>query len=159
MGQVEWKLFHVLAVVLFLGNLVTCLFWAAHGNRSRDPSVIVHIFGGIRRADRWFTLPGALAIVLGGVAASIRLEMDVFGTGWILWGAGLFGIGLVVLATVRAALQRDLFELAIAGDAEHLAWKEYELLYGYWWMASLAAIAALLLAVVVMVYRPALPGF
>lgn len=159
MGQAEWKLFHVLAVVLFLGNLVTCLFWAAHANRSRDPSVIAHTFGGIRRADRWFTFPGALALLVGGVAASIRGHLDIFGTGWVLWAMGLLGIGLVVLSTVRAALQRDVEELAVAGDAEHLSWKEYELLYGYWWMASLVAIAAPLLAVVLMVYRPPLPGF
>lgn len=159
MGQAEWRLFHVLAVALFLGNLVTCLFWAAHANRSRDPSVIAHTYLGIRRADRWFTVPGAVALLVGGVAAAIRLELPVFGTGWIVWAIGLLGIGLVVLATVRADLQRDLVELAVAGDAEHLAWKEYELLYRYWWMASLVGIAAPLLAVVLMVYRPPLPGF
>lgn len=159
MGQAEWELLHVLAVVLFLGNLMTCLFWAAHATRSRDPSVIAHTFDGIRRADRWFTLPGVLTMLVGGVVAAIRLDLAVFGTGWIVWALGLLGIGLLVLATVRAALQRDLLELAVSGDAEHLAWKEYELLYRYWWMASLVAIAAPLLAVVLMVYRPPLPGF
>lgn len=159
MDQAGWTLFHVLAVVLFLGNLVTCLFWASHANRSRDPSVIAHTFHGIRRADRWFTLPGAVAILVGGVVAAIRLDLAVFGTGWIVWALGLLGIGLLVLATVRAALQRDLVELAVAGDAEHLSWKEYELLYRYWWMASLVGIAAPLLAVVLMIFRPPLPGF
>ncbi len=159
MGQAEWKLFHVLAVVLFLGNLVTGLFWASHADRSRDPSVIAHTFDGIRRADRWFTLPGALALLVGGIAAAMRLDVAIFGTGWIVWAIGLLGIGLVVLTTVRAGLQRDLVELAVAGDAEHLAWKEYELLYRYWWMASLVGIAAPLLAVVLMVFRPPLPGF
>lgn len=159
MGQAEWKLFHVLAVVLFLGNLITCLFWGALANERRDPAVIAHTFAGIRRADRWFTLPGAIALLVGGVAAAIRLDLPVFGTGWILWAMGLLGIGLVVIATVRSALQRDLEELAVAGDAEHVSWSEYDLLYRYWWMASLAGIAAPLLAVILMVYRPPLPGF
>jgi len=35
LGIHEWRLFHVLSVVLFLGNLITGLFWAAHATRTR----------------------------------------------------------------------------------------------------------------------------
>ena len=160
MGQAEWRLLHVLAVVLFLGNLVTGLFWAAHANRTRDPRLIGHAFAGIRRADSWFTLPGAVGIVVGGVAVAIRLELDVLATGWVLWGVGLFGIGLVVLVTVRARLQKDIAEeLAGLDDGGDVAWGEHELLYGYWRTWTLIAIVAPLLAVLLMVYRPPLPGF
>lgn len=160
MGQVEWRLLHVLAVVLFLGNLATSLFWAAHAHRTRDPRLIAHAFAGIRRADLWFTLPGAVGILVGGVAVALRLQLDVFGTGWILWGMGLLGIGLVVLATVRAGLQRDIHdELIGLDDTDDVAWSEHDLLYGYWRSWTLIGIAAPLLAVLLMVYRPPLPGF
>lgn len=159
MSEVEWRLFHVLAVVLFLGNLTTSLFWAAHAGRSRNPSVIAHTFGGIRRADLWFTLPGAIGIVVGGLAAASRFDLPVFGTGWIVWAMGLLGIGLVVIGTVRAGLQRDIQEELAGEEADEVAWSEFELLYRYWWTWTLIAIAAPLLAVLLMVYRPPLPGF
>jgi len=159
MGPVEWRLFHVLAVVLFLGNLVTSLFWAAHARRSRSPAVVAHGFAGIRRSDLWFTLPGALGIVVGGVAAAIRLELSIFGTGWVVWAIGLLGMGLVVLATVRLGLQRDLEELVGAGSGDDVPWSEFELLYRYWRTWTLIAIAGPLCAVLLMTYRPPLPGF
>lgn len=159
MGPVEWRLFHVLAVVLFLGNLATSLFWAAHASRTRNPAVVAHTFAGIRRSDLWFTLPGAVGIVIGGVVAAFRMELSIFGTGWIVWAIGLLGMGLVVLATVRAGLQRDLEELVGSGTGDEVPWKEYELLYRYWWSWTLIAIAGPLGSVLLMAYRPPLPGF
>ena len=53
-----WKLIHVTAVILFLGNIITGLFWKAHADRSRDVRFIAHTMEGIIRADRWFTIPG-----------------------------------------------------------------------------------------------------
>lgn len=159
MGIHEWRLFHVLSVVLFLGNLATGLFWAAHATRTREPAMISHAFSGIRRADRWFTVPGAIGILIGGIAAAIRIEEPIFGTGWIVWAIGLLGIAAVVLATVRVGLQRDLEELTTGTTAEEMSWKEYDMLYGYWRAWTVIAIAAPLLAVLLMVYRPPLPAF
>lgn len=159
MGIHEWRLFHVLSVVLFLGNLITGLFWAAHATRTRELAVISHTFVGIRRADRWFTIPGGIGILIGGIAAAIRVEQPIFGTGWIIWAIALLGIAAVVLASVRSGLQRDLQEMTATGTADEVSWKEYDLLYGYWRTWTLIVIAAPLLAVVLMVYRPSLPAF
>jgi uncharacterized membrane protein len=159
MGSVEWRLLHVLAVVLFLGNLTTSLFWAAHATRTRHSSVVAHTFEGIRRSDLWFTLPGALGIVAGGVAAAVRMELSILGTGWVVWAIGLLGMGLGVLVTVRAGLQRDLQELVGSGSGDDVPWKEYDLLYRYWRSWTLIAIAGPLGSVLLMTYRPPLPGF
>lgn len=159
MGLEEWRLFHVLAVVLFLGNLATSLFWAARASRTRDPAVVAYTFGSIRHADLWFTLPGALGIVIGGVAAALRMELPIFGTGWVIWAIGLLGMSLVVLVTVRAGLQRDLQELVGSGSGDEVPWKEFDLLYRYWRSWTLIAIAGPLGAVLLMTYRPPLPGF
>lgn len=61
------KLIHVIAVILFLGNIITGLFWKFHADGTRDPKVIAHAFEGIIRADRWFTIPDVIAIVAAGV--------------------------------------------------------------------------------------------
>ena len=159
MGLEEWRLFHVLAVVLFLGNLTTSLFWAARASRTRDPAVVAHTFESIRRSDLWFTLPGVLGIVIGGIAAALRMELSIFGTGWVVWAIGMLGMGLTVLVTVRASLQGDLQELVGSGQGDQVPWKEFDLLYRYWRSWTLIAIAGLLGAVLLMTYRPPLPGF
>ena len=159
MVSVEWRLFHVLAVVLFLGNLTTSLFWAAQASRTRNPAVVAHTFRSIRRSDLWFTLPGAFGIIVGGISAALRMELSIFGTGWVVWAIGLLGIGLVVLATVRVGLQRDLEELVGSGAGDEVPWKEYDLLYRYWRTWTWIAIAGPLGSVLLMTYRPPLPGF
>jgi len=159
MVSVEWRLFHVLAVVLFLGNLTTSLFWAAQASRTRNPAVVAHTFRSIRRSDLWFTLPGAFGIIVGGISAALRMELSIFGTGWVVWAIGLLGIGLVVLATVRVGLQRDLQELVGSGAGDEVPWKEYDLLYRYWRTWTWIAIAGPLGSVLLMTYRPPLPGF
>ena len=56
------KLLHVAAVIVFLGNITTGLFWHAHAARTRDPKLLAHTMDGIIRSDRLFTLPGVLLI-------------------------------------------------------------------------------------------------
>jgi uncharacterized membrane protein len=77
------KTLHILAVVLFLGNIITGLFWKAHGDRTADPRIIAHTLEGIIRSDRWFTIPGVLLIVGFGVAAALLGRLPILGTGWI----------------------------------------------------------------------------
>ena len=64
------KTLHVLAAVLFLGNIITGLFWKAHGDRTGDPRIIAHTLDGIIRSDRWFTIPSVLLILVSGFGAA-----------------------------------------------------------------------------------------
>ena len=79
------KLLHIAAVVLFLGNITTGLFWHAWAARTRDPTRLAHTMAGIMRSDRLFTVPGIVVIVATGIAAAIYGQLPILGTGWILW--------------------------------------------------------------------------
>ena len=57
MPYLTLKMLHIVAVVLFLGNIITGVFWKDHADRSRDPRIILAILEGIVRSDRWFTIP------------------------------------------------------------------------------------------------------
>ena len=46
------KLLHVAAVIAFLGNITTGLFWHRHAARTRDPKLLAFTMGGIIRSDR-----------------------------------------------------------------------------------------------------------
>ena len=159
MGPRELELLHVAAVVVFLGNLLTSLHWAARAGQTRDLNIVAHTFEQLRNADLWFTIPGTIVLLLAGIATGLGAADSVLGTGWILWGIGFFGIALTILATVRAGLQRDLHEFARSESAEQASWKEFDFMYRYWRSWTIGAIVAALVAVFMMIYRPSLPAF
>ena len=85
------KSLHVLAVVLFLGNIITGLFWKRHADRTGDPRLMAHALDGVIRSDRWFTMPGVLAIIVTGVGLAQSAGYPIFATGWIWKSLILFG--------------------------------------------------------------------
>ena len=153
------KALHVLAVVLFLGNIITGVFWKAHADRSGDPRIVAHTLDGIIRSDRWFTIPGVLAILVFGFAAAVVGRLPILGTGWILWSIVLFTISGLAFTLRVAPLQERMARLARHGIATgafdrdlYAAWSRS---WGVWGLvATLAPLAALVL----MVLKPGLPA-
>jgi uncharacterized membrane protein len=95
------KTLHILAVVLFLGNIITGVFWKIHGDRTGDPRVMAHTLDGIIRSDRWFTIPGVLLIIVFGLGAAMVAGLPILGTGWIWQSLILFGVsGIAFMAQV-----------------------------------------------------------
>jgi uncharacterized membrane protein len=76
------KTLHILAVVLFLGNIITGVFWKAHADRTGDPRIMAHTLDGIIRSDRWFTIPGVLLIIAFGMGAAIMARLPILRTAW-----------------------------------------------------------------------------
>lgn len=154
------KLLHVVAVILFLGNIITGLFWKLHADRTRDPGIIAHAFEGIIRSDQWFTIPGVVAIVAAGFAAAIVGRFPILGTGWILWAIVLFTVSGLAFGLRVAPLQRQLAQYARVGAANgQFDWERYRSLSHAWEGWGLAALLLPVGAVVLMVLKPALPAF
>ncbi len=86
MSYIAFKFLHLAAVILFLGNIVTGLFWRAHGDRSADPRIIGHTLEGIIRSDRWFTVPCIVVIV--SAASTLLSKAEDRSSGL----AGFFGL-------------------------------------------------------------------
>ncbi|MGE0351919.1 MAG: DUF2269 family protein [Gemmatimonadales bacterium] len=150
------KLIHIFAVIAFLGNITTGLYWHAHAARTRDARILAHTMDGIIRSDRLFTLPGVLLIVGAGVAAAMIGGYPLLGTGWILWTLVLFSISGLAFGIRVAPLQQKLRALATAGastgdfdyDGYHAVARRWE----FWGaVALLTPVAALFL----MVLKPA----
>ncbi len=154
------KLLHIVAVVLFLGNITTGVFWKAHADKSRDPRLILLGIEGLIRSDRWFTIPGVVAITIFGVAAAMAGHFPILHTGWILWSLVLFAISGIAFMTQVAPLQRRLVKLARAGvESGTFDWNAYHALSRRWEIWGAVALIAPAGALVLMVLKPALPGF
>ena len=150
------KLIHISAVVLFLGNITTGLLWKAHGDRSRDPRLIAHALEGIIHSDRWFTIPGAVVIVITGVATAMLGRLSLLGTGWIRWSLLLFAISGLAFVLRVAPLQRRLLALArAAADPAAFDWALYGRLSRQWELWGAVALLTPALALALMVLKPA----
>src|SRR5262245_22357927 len=110
-----YKLIHIIAVVMFLGNITTGVFWHRHAARTRDPRILAHTMAGIIRSDAFFTNPAAVLIVLAGVAAAIKGNFPIWRTEWIRYGIILFAISGASFGARVAPLQRKLHTIAEAG--------------------------------------------
>ncbi|HEY7840612.1 MAG TPA: DUF2269 family protein [Gammaproteobacteria bacterium] len=150
------KLLHVAAVIIFLGNIITGLFWHRHAARTRDPRILAHTMDGIIRSDRWFTIPGVVLIIIFGVAAAVLAGLPLLRTGWILWSLILFTLSGVAFMWKVAPLQRQLRDLALAGMNSGFDYDAYHRLAGRWEFWGGIALATPLTALVLMVMKPVL---
>ena len=153
------KLLHIVAVVLFLGNIATGVFWKAHADGTRDPRIVHAAIRGLIRSDRWFTIPGVVAIVVFGLAAAIVGHYPILRTGWIFWSLVLFTISGWAFSARVAPLQRKLADLARRGvESGALDWDAYHTLSRQWEFWGAVALLTPLAALALMVLKPALRG-
>ena len=153
------KLMHVVAVIIFLGNITTGLFWHAHAARTRDPKLLAHTMDGIIRSDRLFTLPGVVADHRSGRGAGrVRTLPVAATTGWILWTLVLFAISGIMFGSRVAPMQRELKAIAESGMQGNFDYARYHALAIRWevWgaIALLTPVAGLALMVLKPLRRP-----
>ena len=142
------KLLHIAAVITFLGNISTGLFWHAHAARTRDPRLLAHTMEGIIRTDRIFTVPGVVVIIAAGVLLAVLGNFPLLGTPWIRWSLLLFALSGVAFMWRIAPLQRQLLEYARSGNFSYEHYAGVAIRWERWGaFALLAPIAALALMV------------
>lgn len=96
------KLLHIVAVIAFLGNIATGLFWHIHAARTRDSRLLAHTVDGIIKSDRLFTIPGLIFMAFVAPLQRRLLALAQAGSGprsfdyagyasvarrWEIWGA------------------------------------------------------------------------
>jgi uncharacterized membrane protein len=149
------KTLHVVAVVLFLGNLVTGILWKIHADQTREPVIIRHTMAGLIRADRWFTVPGVVLILIGGIGAAIVGGLPILRTRWILWGIILFTISGIAYMGRIVPLQRQMLEVARSGvETGKFDWDRYRALSRNWNLWGTIALLAPALAMIGMIAKP-----
>jgi len=150
------KLLHIVAVIAFLGNITTGLFWHLHAARTRDPRLLAHTMDGIIRSDRLFTMPGVIVIIATGIITAIAGGFPILGTGWILWSLVLFAISGLVFMFFVVPMQRQLLALAQAGTVGGFDYAGYHRLARRWEIWGAVALLTPAAGLVLMVLKPAL---
>lgn len=152
------KSLHVLAVVLFLGNIITGIFWKAHADKTGDPRIIAHVMDGIIWSDKFFTVPGAALLTILGISAAMTGGLPILGTGWIWQSIVLLSIAGITFKLRLEPLQKAMRATALAGvSAGGTGWNaaEYGRLSRQWAFWGVVALVTPLGAVFLMVLKPA----
>ncbi len=143
------KLLHLTAVVLFLGNITTGLFWIHRIKHRRSPAALADAMDGIIGSDRLFTIPAVAFIILSGFSAAVFGGLPVLRVGWIAWGLGLFAFsGLMFLWL--APLQRRIRDYALQPDAD---WDTCRAMLGRWDLFGAASLIPAWIAFALMVLK------
>gem|GEM_PF-6587457 len=51
---------------------------------------MAYTMDSIIKADRVFTIPGIVILLIGGIGAAIAGSIAILSTGWVLWGLSAF---------------------------------------------------------------------
>jgi uncharacterized membrane protein len=142
------KWLHVLAAILFVGNVIVTGVWSAVMFRQRVGSDFRGAARAIVITDWIFTLGGAALLVASGVLLAAGRGYPLWATRWIrdaMLGLGLStGVWLLVLVPA----QRRMLQLGPEADAE------LRRVYGRWNIAGWFATVPLLWSLWCMVTKP-----
>ncbi|MBL0341642.1 MAG: DUF2269 family protein [Bacteroidetes bacterium] len=146
------KLFHVIAVLVFLGNVFTGLFWMQQAFQSKDVKIIAHTIKSVVKSDLYFTIPGVVTITFFGFIAATNGQFPILGTGWILWSLLLFTLSGVVFMQRVVPLQKQMSKMTMElPNEQEFNWEQFSKSYQQWkfwgYVALLAPVAAMVLMV------------
>jgi uncharacterized membrane protein len=154
MDYTYFKLIHLLAVVIFLGNIITGLFWMNIAVKTKDLKIIAFTMRGIIQADRYFTIPGVIIITTGGILAAISGHFPLVRTGWIFWSIILFSISGLVFAFKVAPLQKKIYHFTLHDESSgSFDWTYFQKMYGAWDLWGLIAVVTPMAAFVMMILK------
>ncbi len=145
------KLVHIIAVVMFLGNIITGLFWMKQADKTNNAAIISFAIKGVIRSDKLFTLPGVVIITAGGIAAASHASISFTQTGWLFWPIVLFSFSGIAFMWKVAPLQKKIYKVAGSGSAFDRPL--YKSLLKEWELCGLVALLTPMAALVMMVLK------
>ncbi len=147
-----WKLLHVVAVIIFLGNITIGAFWKIQAEKTKDRLKILDTFKNIIKADRLFTMPAVTFLIIFGLGTAMQGNYSLIETPWILWSIILLIISSYAFMAQVVPVQKKIY--ALASSEEKFRWEEYNKLSRKWDIWGSVATLAPYIAVILMVLKP-----
>jgi len=147
------KLIHVIAVIFFMGNIITGLFWMRQANKTGNFSIISFTMKGVIASDRWFTIPGVIIITAAGFSAAIQGGLPLLRTGWIFWSIVLFSLSGLIFTVKLVPLQKKILQITQNKPTEKSDIEIYRRHLQQWETWGLLALLTPFAAMVMMVLK------
>ena len=145
------KALHVLAAILFVGNVIVTGIWTASVFRARHTHDFRVAARAIAFTDWLFTVGGGALLTITGVSLAIGRGYPMWGTPWIRQAMVALAISTVMWLVLLVPAQRIMLRPAF-GDADDARLVRA---YSRWNVAGWTATAPLIYAVWCMVAKPA----
>ena len=147
------KLIHNCAVVVFLGNIFTGLFWVHEAVKTNQLIVMHSAFKSLIKSDKYFTLPSVVFILISGVMTSAIAQHSLFQTGWIFWALVLFSISGLVFGSILVPIQRKLLGLLANVSESNYNWESFNKLYCQFLTWGILAVLCPIVALIMMIMK------
>jgi uncharacterized membrane protein len=149
------RLLHILSAILLFGTGLGTAFHGLASNLSRDVRAIAVANRNVVLADWLFTTPTVILQPLTGVWLAL-LKGWPLTSGWIVWTLVLYALaGACWLPVVWLQLRMKQMAEEAVKTGEPLP-SRYRRYFGWWFALGWPAFTAMVLIVVLMVYRPTL---
>ncbi len=145
---------HILAAVIFMGNIITAAFWKTRADRSGSLEAIALTTRAVLQADYVFTGPGIVLLLITGIWMVGLTDFARFQEPWLGGSLFLLIVTGIIWAGILLPLQIRLARLAREGAASGALDPNYRRASRQW--AMFGGIATLLPVVILflMVLRP-----
>lgn len=145
---------HILAAILFVGNLITAAFWKMRADRSGNLETIALTARSVLQADNMFTGPGILVLLATGIAMVGITGWSRFQELWLSLALLLIIITGIIWAVVLLPTQKRMVRLAEESVAKGSLDQDYQRASKKW--AMFGGIATLLPIIILflMVLKP-----
>lgn len=141
-------LLHLLAVIVFLGNIITEIRWLHQASKTKNKEIIRFAITGIIKGDKIFTLPCVLLITVTGSFVYNHLSMAE--NHWLLFALMSYIVSGIVYTVKVAPLQKKIHHI-VSGTSPTLP-DDYKKAYASWnfwgWAALLTSILAFTLTTI-----------
>ena len=146
---------HILAAVVFVGNIITAAFWKVRADRSGNLETIAITARSLLQADYVFTAPGIVVLLVTGIGmVGMSSSWARFQEPWLGISFGLLIITAIIWLAVLLPLQRSIVRLAQEGADAGTLGPEYHKASRIWSMFGGIATLLPILILFLMVYKP-----
>jgi len=153
MSHNTWIAFHVLGVVVFLGNLAVTAVWKTLADQTREPNVIAYAQRLVTVTDIAFTSTGAILITVSGFVLA-RDWGGIFGPTWLTLGFSGFALSGLLWLTVLIPTQLRQSRLARAAATSGVIDPDYWRLARRWYIFGALATVLPLVTLFLMAIKP-----
>ena len=145
---------HILAAVVFVGNIITAAFWKTRADRSGNLETIAITARSLLQADYVFTAPGIVVLLATGIWMVGLSDWARFQEPWLGGSFVLLIITGVIWLAVLLPQQRRMVRLAQEGADAGVLGPEYRRAGRIWSMFGGIATLLPILILFLMVFKP-----
>jgi len=147
---------HTVGTVSFLGNIIVSAMWMAQARRTQNVVVLHFAVRSVMRADRLFTLPGIVLILVTGLLTVTKSD-EFPRVAWAELAMVLFILSGVIWAGVMVRLQKRMIRMtAEAVESGGGLDKSIQLVVRRWTMWGGIATLLPFVALALMIFKPGL---